>query len=167
MMTFWCGVMMMVSVGGGRRAVGGGLGGRLVVAARVLGGGTSGGLAIVDGGGLTNALGSRRIPSGYSVETLSSAAKVTLPLSGSTINSPTSYDDPVASYKVVSNNPLARSPAVPAVIIDDPGVNVLLIEIAIGWPGVSISKRYVCPRYSFNDGFLVSPSLNTYAMLSP
>ena len=58
MMTSWCGVMIIVSVGGGRRAVGGGLGGRLVVAARVVAlvGGTSGGLAIVDGGGLTNGL---------------------------------------------------------------------------------------------------------------
>jgi hypothetical protein len=39
--------------------VGGGLGGRLVVAAWVVAlvGGTSGGLAIVDGGGLTNGLG--------------------------------------------------------------------------------------------------------------
>ena len=51
--------MMMVLIGAGRHPVGGDLSGRLVVAARVVAlvGGTSGGLAIVDGGGLTHGLG--------------------------------------------------------------------------------------------------------------
>ena len=66
MTTLWRGATTTVSVGGGRSAVGGGLGGRLVVAARVLGGGTNRGTKVLDGGGLTNGLGSRRIPSGYS-----------------------------------------------------------------------------------------------------
>jgi len=57
MMTSWCGVMIIVSVGGGRRAVGGGLVGRLVVAAGVMGGGTNRGTKVLDGGGPTNGRG--------------------------------------------------------------------------------------------------------------
>ena len=78
------------------------------------------------------------MPSGYNVDTFSSSSNVTLPPLGRTINSPWSYSLP---YNVAPNKPSARNPSVPAVKIAVPGVNVLLIAIAIGWPGASISKR--------------------------
>ena len=78
------------------------------------------------------------IPSLYKVDTFSSASKLTLPASGVTTKSPISYSLP---YSSASNNPDDLTPSFPATSNASPGINVLLIENAIGWPGVSISKR--------------------------
>ena len=104
------------------------------------------------------------IPVGYNVLTFSSASKVTEPLLGNTTYSPWSY---VLPYSCPSNCPSALSPSLPAVSTAEPGVNVLDILNAIGCPGVSISNLYVWPLYNLIVGLRVSPSLNTYAILSP
>ena len=65
---------------------------------------------------------------------------------------------PTSTVCVLSSNPLEYNKL---------GSKDLAVLKVSGIPNASISNIYVCPRYSFNVGFCVSPSgVKTYPLLS-